>query len=168
MFLTAAPSQVPGPQTAPAMWLRQAPLPSHIPSSPQLETSEAGQVLATRGGLPTGMNPHRPGELGVLQDLQVSVQALLQQTLSTQKPLAQSPAQPQAIPLPLCMAFVLLQVTAGPSAARSMPPSPGGLLPWLWQPTTIAAARTTVANQVRTAWRRFESSAMPALRPNGT
>jgi len=149
MFLTAAPSQVPGPQMVPAMWLRQAPLPSQVPSSPQLETSEAGQVLATRGAVPAGTNPQSPGELGVLQDLQVSVQALLQQTLSTQKPLAQSPEQPQATPLVLRMPFVLLHMTGGPpSVAPSEPPSPLGLPPLLWQPpATTAAARMTAAAQ---------------------
>jgi hypothetical protein len=149
MSLTAAPSQVPAAQTVPAWWLRQAPLPSQKPSNPQLAGSDTGQVLATRGGAPAGTNAHSPGELGVLQDLQVSVQALLQQTLSTHNPLAQSPLQPQARPLVLRMPFELLQVTVPPSADPSTPPSPLGPLPWPPQPRNSAAATTSAANSAR-------------------
>ena len=78
-FLTAAPSQVPVPQLAPGTRLRQAPLPSQVPSRPQLDGSDAGQVLASRGTAPAGTKAQTPGELGVLQDLHVPVQALLQQ-----------------------------------------------------------------------------------------
>lgn len=127
MFLTAAPSQVPGPQIVPAMWLRQAPLPLQVPSRPQVEASDSGQVLGRRGLSPAGTKPQRPGELGVLQDLQVSVQALLQQRPSTQKPLAQSPLQPHVTPFGLRIPFVLLHAT--PSVAPSGPPSPLGLPP---------------------------------------
>jgi hypothetical protein len=107
--------------------LRQAPLPSQVPSNPQPEASDLRQVAGTRGATPAATKAHRPGELGVLQDLQVSVQALLQQTPSTQKPLAQSPAQAQVTPLALCMLLVLLQAT--PSTDPSRPPSPLELAP---------------------------------------
>ena len=143
MFLTAAPSQVPWAQMVPAMWLRQAPLPLQVPSRPQLEVSDRGQVLARRGLSPSGTNPQTPGELGVLQDLQVSVQPLLQQRPSTQKPLAQSPLQPHETPFGLRMPCVPLQAT--PSVALSGPPSPLGLPPPLWQPATVAAVTTTIA-----------------------
>ena len=82
-----------------------------MPSSPQLETSEIGQVAGRRGATPAGTNPQMPGEPGVLQDLQVSVQALLQQRPSTQKPLAQSPGQPHACPFVLWIAFAPVQAT---------------------------------------------------------
>ncbi len=52
-----------------------------------------------RGGSPAAMKLHVPGADTVLQDLQFSVHALLQQTLSTQNPLAQSASQPQLVPL---------------------------------------------------------------------
>ena len=146
-FWTAAPLQVPDPQLAPATRLRQAPLPSQVPSKPQLDGSEAGQVLVERGVEPAGTNAQTPGELGVLQDLQVPVQALLQQRPSTQKPLAQSPAQPQARPLALCMSPVLLQATDPPSDEPSVPPSAlGGLPLWLWQPVGATASRTETAS----------------------
>jgi hypothetical protein len=131
-FLTAAPSHVPAPQLAPGTRLRQAPLPSQVPSRPQLVGSEIGQVLAVRGAEPAGTNAHTPGELGALQDLQVPVQALLQHRPSTQKPLVQSPPQPQASPLALCMSPVLLQATDPTSGEPSTPPSiRGALPPWL-------------------------------------
>ncbi len=121
VFLTAAPSQVPGAQVVPARVLRQAPLPSQVPSSPQLETSEIGQLAARRGATPAGTSPQTPGEPGVLQALQVSVQALLQQRPSTQKPLAQSPGQAQARPFTPCLEFAPLHTTTGTSTNASVP-----------------------------------------------
>ena len=53
----------------------------------------------------------------VLQDLQVSVQALLQQTPSTQNPVSQSLSQPQAAPLVFLADASCVQATA------SAPPS---------------------------------------------
>ena len=97
----AAPLQVPGWQTVPSSYVRQPPLPSQVPSSPQVETGLCGQTLAALGATPAATNEQMPGAEGVLQDLQVSVQALLQQTPSTQKPLVQSASQPQAVPLVL-------------------------------------------------------------------
>jgi hypothetical protein len=151
-FLTEAPSQVPVPQLAPGTRLRQAPLPSQVPSRPQPEGSDAGQVLARRGIEPAGTKAQTPGELGVLQDLQVPVQALLQHRPSTQKPLAQSPAQPQARPLALCMSPVLLQATVPTSGEPpSTPPSGLGALPlWLWQPASATARSTETASAGRT------------------
>jgi hypothetical protein len=153
-FLTAAPSQVPVPQLVPGTRLRQVPLPSQVPSRPQLEGSDAGQVLAIRGAEPAGTKAQTPGELGVLQDLQVPVQALLQHRLSTQKPLAQSPPQLQASPLALCMSPVLLQATGPLSCEPSTPPSSLAGLPLLpWQPVRVTARRIETAS-ARTAPRR--------------
>lgn len=96
-------------------------MPSQVPSSPQLETSDIGQVAGRRGAPPAGTNPQIPGAPGVLQALQVSVQAVLQQTPSTQKPLEQSPAQPHACPLVLCIAFVPVQATRAGASADASP-----------------------------------------------
>jgi hypothetical protein len=117
--MTAAPSQVPGAQVVPATKLRQAPAPSHVPSRPQVDGSEAGQTLALRGAPPAGTNAQVPGAPAVLHDLHVSVQAVLQQTPSTQNPLAQSPAHPQAAPLAPVILLVPLQATTG----APLPPS---------------------------------------------
>jgi hypothetical protein len=69
-----------------------------VPSSPQVFASLAGQVWASRGFVPAGAKVHVPIAVGAVHVLQVSVQALLQQTPSTQKVLAQSAAQEQASP----------------------------------------------------------------------
>jgi hypothetical protein len=115
----AAPSQDPRWQVVPRTKLRQAPAPSHVPSRPQVGGSGAGRPLAVRGAAPAGTKAQIPWEPGVLQDLQVSVQLLLQQTPSTQNPLAQSPPQPQAAPLAPLILLVPLQATT----AASLPPS---------------------------------------------
>ncbi len=72
-----------------------------MPSRPQVGTSLFGHVADERGDWPAGTKLQVPGAEVVLQDLQVSVQALLQQTPSTQNPLAQSALQPQAVPFVL-------------------------------------------------------------------
>src|SRR5205085_1663924 len=98
---TEAPSQVPGLQTVPAGCLRQWPCPSHVPSRPQLEAGVAAHADDESSGSPFATNEQMPGAPAALQVLQVSPQALWQQTPSTQKPLWQSPAQPHAWPFAL-------------------------------------------------------------------
>jgi hypothetical protein len=117
--LTAAPSQDPRWQVVPSKNVRQAPAPSHVPSRPQVEGSAAGQTAALRGAPPAGTNAQIPCDPAVLQDLHVSVQALLQQTPSTQNPLAQSPPHPHAAPLAPLILLVPLQATG----RASLPPS---------------------------------------------
>jgi hypothetical protein len=140
---TAAPVQDPGWQVVPTTKLRQAPAPSHVPSKPQLEGSEAGQTAALRGVPPAGTNAQIPGAPAVLHDLHVSPQALLQQTPSTQNPLAQSPSHPQAAPLAPLILLVPLQATA----RASLPPSMCGALEWLLHP---AAQRPTPTHPTAT------------------
>ena len=147
MPATAAPLQVPGWQTVPSSYVRHPPFPSQVPSSPQEEAGPDGQTLATLGATPAATKEQTPGAEGVLQDLQLSVQALLQQTPSTQKPLVQSALQPQAVP----------------SVARA-PPSPHDLLSWppstlgtppppwlLWQPAPARADTMASANRAARA-----------------
>ena len=69
-----------------------------MPSRPQLLAAAIGQVVDVRGSIPLGRAVHVPSELDALHVMQPPVQALLQQTPSTQKPLAQSPAHEQAWP----------------------------------------------------------------------
>jgi hypothetical protein len=57
---TEAPAHCPARQTVPAGNCRQAPLPSQLPSRPQVETLEAGQVAAFRGDTPEGTNAQVP------------------------------------------------------------------------------------------------------------
>jgi hypothetical protein len=127
-FPTDAPSHVPALQIVPEPCLRQAPAPLHVPSSPQVEGSDMGQTLGERGGSPLGTNEHVPGDCGVLQALQASPHALLQQRPSTQNPLWQSPAHPHACPLGRRMPLVPVQAGAAPaspaSGALGVPPPP--------------------------------------------
>jgi hypothetical protein len=122
---TAAPSQAPALHTVPAACLRHAPAPSQVPSRPHDATSVFGQSVAARGAAPDATSVHVPGEPGALHVLQVSPHATLQQTPSAQKPLAQSPAQPQAWPFGFRAAPAPLQGTC--TAIVSTPPSRGVL-----------------------------------------
>jgi hypothetical protein len=99
MPVTAAPLHVPLPQVVPCTYLRQAPCPSHVPSSPHVATSLAGQVVAARGLMPSGTNEQVPIAPGTLHALQVSVHAVSQHTPSTQKADWQSALHPHAAPL---------------------------------------------------------------------
>src|SRR5437667_272375 len=49
---TASPSHMPGLHIVLTGYLRQPPLPSHLPSRPQVDTGETGQVVAARGVSP--------------------------------------------------------------------------------------------------------------------
>jgi hypothetical protein len=69
-----------------------------VPSRPQVETSEAGHVAAERGFCPLGTGAQVPIASFVLQAMHVPVQAVSQQTPSTQKVDWQSLAQEQAWP----------------------------------------------------------------------
>jgi hypothetical protein len=116
-------------------------LPSQVPSSPQDEAGLWGQTLATFGATPAATNEQTPGAEGVLQDLQLSVQALLQQTLSTQKPLVQSASHPQAAPLVWRAPPSPHDLVSGPPS--TLPPPP----PWLlWQPASASANRAARAS----------------------
>jgi hypothetical protein len=95
---TAPASQCPLPHEVPAVYLRQAPAPSHVPSCPQVIGSEAAHVCVSRGFVPAGTNVQVPMAVGAEHVLHVSAQAVLQQTPSTQKLLVHSLLQPQAWP----------------------------------------------------------------------
>jgi hypothetical protein len=85
---TTAPSEhEPALHTVPATWLRQLPLPSQVPSRPQVDSSEARHSFAACGAPPAGTNVQMPGDPWTLHAMQVPVHAVLQQTPSTQKPL---------------------------------------------------------------------------------
>jgi hypothetical protein len=85
---TASPSQVPGLHVVFSGYLRHPPAPSHFPSVPQLDTGIVAHVVVSRGESPALRITHIPSVPAALQVLQPSVQAPLQHTPSTQKPLA--------------------------------------------------------------------------------
>jgi hypothetical protein len=73
----------------PGMYLRQAPAPSQVPSLPQVDAAAIGHCVATSGAEPAGMGEQVPTLPAIEHDVQVPVQALLQQMLFTQWPEAQ-------------------------------------------------------------------------------
>jgi hypothetical protein len=89
-------------QTVPATYFLQAPAPSHVPSCPHEETGSAEQSLRT--SVPGTAGVHWPRVPTPPQVMHAAVQALSQQTPSTQKPLWQAPAAPQAVPFVSCAA----------------------------------------------------------------
>jgi hypothetical protein len=117
-LMMAAPWQLPGLHIVPEGYMRQLPAPSHLPSSPQLGAALAGQSLALRGSSPFALGTQTPSDPDWLQVRQLDLlHASLQQTPSTQKPLAQSPAQLQDWPA----VFLAPEPHAPPT-----PPSPAG------------------------------------------
>jgi hypothetical protein len=69
-----------------------------VPSKPQVDAAAATHAVSTRGFVPATTKVHVPGEPAAAQVLHASVQAVLQQTPSTQKLLAQSVAHAHACP----------------------------------------------------------------------
>jgi hypothetical protein len=165
---TASPSQVPWPHGVPAVYLRHAPAPSHVPSKPQVVASAVWQVVASRGLPPGVMNVQTPIEPLAPHVLQPSVQAVLQHRPSTQKPLVQSAPHVHAWPLARFVRASLLQAaSAGASLAASVevvaPPSwgpseasPFGCLGRLWLPQPTAAATTTAPTTTNLAKRSIK------------
>jgi hypothetical protein len=90
------PVQAATPQVVPLAHLRQAPAPSQKPSLPQDVAVSAVQSLCT--SVPETAGVHWPRVPTPPQVMQAPPQALSQQTPSTQKPLWQLPAAPQAVP----------------------------------------------------------------------
>jgi len=139
---------MPGLQVVPLGYLRHAPWPLHVPSRPQLATSDSGQVLADRGLRPEGTKEQVPIVAGTLQALHVSVQAESQQIPSTQKLDWQSLLHPQVCPIAFCAPPASTQL--GPVGGRSPPRSAGPSVPpsvdWTLRPpphpADITASRT--------------------------
>ena len=75
---------------------RQAPVPLHPPARPQVSAPWAGHWLRGSWALATG--PQVPANPARLQEKQKSVQALPQQTPSTQNPDVHCPVRPHATP----------------------------------------------------------------------
>jgi hypothetical protein len=151
-FTTASPSHRPALHVVPAGHLRQAPLPSHFPSSPHVVVACIAHAAGTRGMSPAGRLTHVPTEPAAAQVLQPSVQATLQQTPSAQKPLAHSALQPHAAPNILLLAMQggvsvppsrpsIDPVSMGPSPIGPSPPS--GLDALFLQPPAPSANKAS-------------------------
>jgi hypothetical protein len=90
--VAVAPLQLESAHSVPLTYFRHPPAPSQVPSFPHIAATAIGHCDATIGGLPAAIGVHVPSE----QDMHVPVQALLQQTLFTQCPDAQSASRPDA------------------------------------------------------------------------
>ena len=77
---------------------RHFPLPSHVPSRPQFDGGRSGPQLPRVGAEPAATGTQCPRLPAWLQNAQGPSQALSQQTLSAQKPLAQSLAATHSCP----------------------------------------------------------------------
>jgi hypothetical protein len=98
--LFIALEQLAATHTVVESYLWQAPAPSQVPSLPQVEGAEAEQSLC--GSLPRSAGTHWPSVVVPPQVMHVPVQALSQQTPSTQKPLWQSSAPVHVVPFVSC------------------------------------------------------------------
>jgi hypothetical protein len=79
----------------PLTCFRHAPAPSQVPSLPQVVADAAGHCDATSGGEPASIGEQVPTLPASEHDMHVPVHALLQQTLLTQNPDAQSELSPE-------------------------------------------------------------------------
>ena len=86
-------------QIVPAGNLSQAPVPSHMPVEPQVDAASTGHW--SRGSVPSCALTQVPTVPWSAHVTHVPVHALLQQTPSAQKPLAQSAAVAHELPIGL-------------------------------------------------------------------
>jgi hypothetical protein len=82
--VTASPVQVPAEHMVPLGYLRQAPVPSHFPSRPQVIGCVTAQSEGWRGSAPLTRETHVPSDPVSAQVRQPLAQASLQQNPSTQ------------------------------------------------------------------------------------
>ncbi len=148
MPVTLSAAQVPVLQWVPCAKRLQAPLPSQVPSCPQVAGVVAAQTKGSLGVTPAGTMAQVPKELGRLQAMQVCPQAVVQQTPSAQNPVRHSRSQLQDSAIPLDWLGVSGgQVWGGVTSAAvpsCRPPSPRSALPnWAGvQPTAPRATHT--------------------------
>jgi hypothetical protein len=124
---TELPWQVPGTQTLPSTNLRQPPAPLQVPSRPQVTGSSATHCPGLRGNSPAGTGLQVPLLLATLHAWQVPLQALLQQTSSTQKPLPHSSLQAQPTPSLFLSTGVVVQLLG--AISRKLPSCMGPSAP---------------------------------------
>jgi hypothetical protein len=88
------PLQLAAAHEVPMTYLRHAPAPLQVPSLPHVVAAAIGHCDATSGGWPVGIGEQVPTLPASVHDMQVPLHTLLQQTLSMQKPDAQSEFSP--------------------------------------------------------------------------
>ncbi len=91
------PVQVDAAHVVPLAYRRQAPLPSQVPSVPQVEAPWS--LHWSNGSAPAATDAQVPTVPVSAQDLQMPAQAVAQQTPCSQKPALHSPAPPHVAPI---------------------------------------------------------------------
>jgi hypothetical protein len=114
------PTHVPAAHWVPAAQLRQAPMPLHMPSRPQLVDAVAGHCVAGVGAVPLATLLQVPTVPVMLHDLHVPVQAWLQQTPCAQKPESHSFAIVQLAPIGLSEQMFALQMLGATQSALAV------------------------------------------------
>ncbi len=106
----------------PLTCLRHAPAPLQVPSLPHVDAAAAGHCDATSGGSPGPIGEHVPTLPVSEHDMQVPVQAMLQQTLLTQKFDAQSEFTPdgQGPPIGIFPQLMATQVLPATQSAAEV------------------------------------------------
>ena len=104
--LMPSPSQVPDRHSVPCTYKRQPPLPSQVPSGPQVAGVLAVQSEDEPDLTPAGTNAHSPSEVRRLQALHVSPHEEVQHTPSAQNPVWHSLSQEHESALPLVLSPV--------------------------------------------------------------
>ena len=113
--------QLPGMHTVPAGCSAQAPLPSQVPSVPQVEAAMA-RHSAFGSAPPSGMAVQAPSASLTAHEVQMGQLALPQQTPSTQWPLTHCEPSSQILPLPRRsvhdVPWQVKPITQSPSSAQ--------------------------------------------------
>jgi hypothetical protein len=104
-----------GEQVVPDRYLRQAPAPSHVPSSPQV--SEPLSAHWPSGSCPAGMVEQVPAVPARLHDWQIPLHAVVQHAPSSQKPELHSSAVVHAPPSGFLPQLELMQVFGAAQSA---------------------------------------------------
>jgi len=126
--VNVVPLQVDAAQVEPIAYRRQAPLPSHVPSLPQVFAPWSVHWL--NGSAPAATDAQVPMVPARPHDRQMPTHAVAQHTPCSQKPESHSAAAPQValigfLPqLPLMHVFGLVQSALLPQVVRQAPPVP--------------------------------------------
>jgi len=109
------PTQVAAAQTVPVAYSRQAPLPSQLPSVPQVDAPLSVHWFS--GSAPTATNEQVPAVPDSAHDRQVPVQLELQQTPCWQRPDAHSVPPAQVVPSGFFVHWPALQMLGAMQSA---------------------------------------------------
>jgi len=161
--VTAPFAQVPGRHVV-ARYRRHAPDPSQVPSNPQVAGACTGQSPARRGGEPATRSRHIPTAPGAEQVWQPPLQADVQQTPSTQNPLAQSRLLVHEASTEAPRASMTRSTLASPPSSAAPPAPASRPTGWPAAPPAPPAARRALLPQATEAAASAPASAATTQR----